>query len=147
VKRVLAFVCWWFVLFWLWFLLVGEWNRYELVAGAAVAAAAAAHAEGARALGRVGRLPAPATLAAAPAALWQIVVDFGVITWVLVRSLARRRVVRGEWIERTANTADAPWIAYLATFSPNAYPVEVDTHERTAVFHDLVPRRDSEAPL
>ena len=44
----LLWVVWWSVLFWLWFLLVGEWNRQELVAAALAATVAATLAEFAR---------------------------------------------------------------------------------------------------
>ena len=44
-KHVLAWVAWWLALFWLWFLLVGEWNRQELVAAALAATIAATLAE------------------------------------------------------------------------------------------------------
>src|SRR5207247_6288409 len=41
VKRVAGWVAWYVVLWWLWLLLVGEWNREEWIAAALAAAAAA----------------------------------------------------------------------------------------------------------
>src|SRR5581483_6479264 len=48
VRHVVAWAAWWIVLFWLWLLLVGEWDREQVVAAAVAASLAAAGAELAR---------------------------------------------------------------------------------------------------
>jgi hypothetical protein len=145
---------WWLALFWLWMLLVGDWNRIEWIAGAGAATVGAALAEYMRdALDlrlriSVGRLPALAT------ALGMVVVDFGILTWVVVRSAGRRRVHRGTFVTRefpiTAKgprgLGDRAWTMFAANFSPNAYVVDVDVDAGKVVLHDLVRFRKSEEP-
>jgi len=154
VKHVLAWVAWWVALFWLWFLLVGEWNDQELVAAAAAATIAATVAEYAR--GRTGfqaRLPLR-SLSDLPQALGMVVLDFGIVTWALVTSVARRRVVRGRLVSRefeggaagTDGVGPRAWTVLVASYSPNAYPIDVDPATRTILLHDLVPNRSSERP-
>ena len=38
------------------------------------------------------------------------------------------------------------WIALLATYSPNAYVVEIERERSLVLLHDLLPRRSSEEP-
>lgn len=151
-KHVLAWLAWWLVLFWFWFLLVGEWNRQELGAAAIAATVAASIAEYART--RTGfhlRLPVRG-LADLPQALAMVVVDFGIITRALIVSLARRRVVRGRLISREFGAGVVPDVGpnaltvLIASYSPNAYPIDVDREAGTVLLHDLVPNRRSESP-
>ena len=96
-KHVVAWVAWWLPLFWLWFLLVGEWNREEVVAAALAATIAATLAEFARVrTGFAARLRLR-DLKALPPALGMVFVDFGILVWALLASVARGRVVRGEF--------------------------------------------------
>jgi len=154
VKHVFAWLAWWIPLFWLWFLLVGEWNGQELAAAAISATIAASLAEFARV--RTGfRARGPLRgLADLPPALGMVIVDFGIVTWALVASVARRRVVRGRLVSREitggATSAEGvgrrAWTALLASYSPNAYAIDVDPETRTVLLHDLVPNRRSESP-
>jgi hypothetical protein len=118
-------------------LLVGEWNAQEWVAAASVATVAAALAETART--RAGASPREGARVLAHA--WSVpplvVVDFALLMWALVLSAARRRVVRGGFVD-----ADAPdaWTQLLATYSPNAYVV-LDTS-----MHRLLPFARSQEP-
>ena len=153
-KHVIPWLVWWIALFWLWFLLVGEWNVQELVAAAIAATIAATVAEFARArTGFSARVPWRA-LADLPQALGMVVVDFGIVTWALVSSVARRRVVRGRLVAREleggAGAAEGvgprAWTVLVACYSPNAYVVDVDPGSHTVLFHDLVPNRRSETP-
>jgi hypothetical protein len=154
VKHVLPWIAWWVALFWLWLLLVGQWDREQLVAAAIAATIAATVAELART--RTG-LSAPLplrVLARVPAALGMVVVDFGILAWALVAGVARRRIVRGELVTRerprgswvTAGTGPRAWTVLVASLSPNAYVVDVDPEERRVVLHDLVRRPKSEEP-
>jgi multisubunit Na+/H+ antiporter MnhE subunit len=122
-------------LFWLWMLLVGEWSGVLLVAGAIVAVLGA----------RVGR-PGRRVLARSWTVPWEIVADFGIVLWALVRSVVRRRPVRGGFHVRRRYAGDAGWVMWLATLSPNAYVVDVDEEAGTVLVHDLVTRRASEEP-
>lgn len=153
-KHVLPWLAWWLALFWLWFALVGEWNNQELAAAAISATIAASLAELART--RTGfsvRVPLRG-LVDVPGALGMVVVDFGIVTWALLASVARRRVVRGRLFSRNLDggAVDArrvggrAWAMLLACYSPNAYPIDVDPETNTVLLHDLVPYTPSERP-
>jgi hypothetical protein len=154
VKHAVPWLAWWLALFWLWFLLVGEWNPQEWVAAAVAATIAASLAELARTrTGFRARLPLRA-LADLPQALGMVVVDFGIVTWALVSSVARGRVVRGRLVSRELETAAAArgvgpraWTVLVASYSPNAYVIDVDPETRIVLLHDLVPNRRSESPV
>jgi hypothetical protein len=76
-----------------------------------------------------------------------VLVDFVVLTYALLASLARRRIVRGVYrANRLPAIGGWAGITLAATLSPNAYVVEVDRKSRTALVHDLVPLRASEKP-
>lgn len=150
-KHVLAWVAWWIPLFWLWLLLVGEWNREEIVAAAIAAAVAAALAEFARVrTGLAARIPLR-DLAMLPPALGMVFVDFGILVWALVVSVGRRRVVRGELVSRKTAVAGGvgppAWAVLVASYSPNAYVLDLDPETRQVLIHDLVRNRASEEPV
>ncbi len=153
-KHLLPWLGWWLALFGLWLLLVGEWNGEQVVAAAIAATIAASVAEFARK--RTG-LSAPLplrVLAEVPAVLGMVFVDFGILTWALFAGIARRRIVRGELIAResprgswvTQGTGPRAWTVLVASFSPNAYVIDVDPEQRRILLHDLVPYRKSEEP-
>ncbi len=153
-KHVLAWVAWWIPLFWLWFLLVGEWNREELVAAAIAAALAAGGVELARVRTGFGASLPLRVLAAAPSALGMVVVDFGILAGALFASVARGRIVRGEFVSRevgrgasaAGGVGPRAWTALVASYSPNAYVIDIDPETRLVLLHDLVPNRASERP-
>jgi hypothetical protein len=154
VKHVAAWVAWWLALFWLWLLLVGEWNREELAAAAIGATVAASIAEFARTRTSFGaRMPRWA-LADVPRVLAMVLVDFGIVAWALIVSLAHRRVVRGELVSRrlergtvaARGVGPRAWTALAASYSPNAYVIDIEPETSTVLLHDLVPRRSSESP-
>jgi hypothetical protein len=148
VAKVVALAAWFVALFWLWLLLVGEWNGQEITAAAVAAAVGAILAEAAgRVAGVTPTLPSRRVLARSKTVPLDVVVDFAVIVRVLVTSLVRRRVVRGSFLVRRGAPDDPAWAMWIATISPNAYVVDVDTDADTVLVHDLVPRRASEAPL
>jgi hypothetical protein len=154
VKRVVPWLAWWIVLFWLWLLLVGQWNREQLVAAAIAATLAASVAEFARArTGFAAPLPLR-VLAQLPQALGMVVVDFGIVSWALLAGVARGRIVRGELVVRelprgswaAQGTGPRAWTVLFASYSPNAYVVDVDPEEGRVLLHDLVRHRASEKP-
>jgi hypothetical protein len=81
-------------------------------------------------------------------------VDFGILLWALVAGAVRREVVRGAFRSRDFRAGgDDPsaaavraWVSLTATFSPNAYVVDVDPEQDLVLLHDLVPFRKSEEP-
>jgi hypothetical protein len=80
------------------------------------------------------------------------VVDFGIVVWALLASVARREVVRGSFrsreLDRKRDAGGAgprAWVALAASYSPNAYVVDVEP-DATVLVHDLVPHRRSESP-
>jgi hypothetical protein len=154
VRGVGAWLVWWTALFWLWFLLVGEWNRIELVAAASAATVSASFAEVVRAKAGM-RFVVPLRLVSELAnALGMVVVDFGIVMTVLFRSLARRNVHRGQFVVRDLDVVgDDPrafgeraFRTFAANFSPNAYVIDMDPDQRSVLLHDLVVFRKSEEP-
>jgi hypothetical protein len=150
VKHVLAWAATWLALFWLWLLLAGDWNRIEIIAAACGAAVAATIAEIARSRAGVSPRVPLVWVGRAWSVPHQIVVDFGIITAALARSLVRRSVVRGEFRAHPFPPREGQgvraWAVWAAQFSPNAYVIEVDADRELVLVHDLVPNRASEKP-
>jgi hypothetical protein len=157
VKHVVPWLAWWLALFWLWMLLVGEWNREEWVAAAIAATIAATLAEFARLRTGFSARLSLRDLAVLPKALGMVFVDFGILVWALVVSVGRRRIVRGELVSRevehgsavTRGVGSRAWAVLVSAYSPNAYVVDLDLDPETrrVVFHDLVRNRASEEPV
>jgi hypothetical protein len=154
VKHVVAWVAWWVALFWLWLLLVGVWNREQLVAAAIAATIASTGAEFARARTDFGAPLPLRVLRTLPQALGMVVVDFAILVWALLAGVARGRVVRGTLVSRelpsdswvTRGTGWRAWTMLVASFSPNAYVVDAEIEARRVVLHDLVTYRWWEEP-
>jgi hypothetical protein len=154
VKHLRAWIASWTVAWWLWMLLVGEWNHYEWIAASGAATVAATIAEIARTRAEVrARVPVE-WLTRGWSALIVVFTDFGIVMWALFRSVVRREVVRGAFRshEIDAGGDDASsvgirtWRNLLANYSPNAYVVEIDPERGLVLVHDLIPRRKSEEP-
>jgi hypothetical protein len=150
VKHVPPWLAIWLALFWLWLLLAGDWNRIEIIAAACGATVAATLGEIARSRADVApRIPLR-WIGRGWSVPHQIVVDFWIITWALVRSAARREVVRGEFRAHPFPAREGPgvrsWATWTAQFSPNAYVIEIDEERELSLVHDLVPNRASEKP-
>jgi hypothetical protein len=154
VKLVLRWAVWFVVLWWLWMLLVGEWNHYEWLAATAAAAVAASVFELMRVrTNTTARVPG-AWIARAASVPLQVFVDFGIVTSALVRSIVTRSVVRGVFRahefpatgESREDVGIRAWVDYVANFSPNALTVDIDREHGLSLVHDLVPNRSSEKP-
>jgi multisubunit Na+/H+ antiporter MnhE subunit len=154
-RRPLAWALWFVAFFWIWMLLVGDWNRVEWIAGTIVAAVAATIAELLRASTRMQLLVPLDVLRKSALVLPMVFVDFGILVVALARSLATGRVTRGQYVSRpidpgpkttSAGVARRAWIVLLAGYSPNAYVVDIDAERETVLLHDLVPYRRSEEP-
>jgi hypothetical protein len=146
-------VAWWIALFWLWLAYQGEWNRIEWVAAAAAATLGAALATTIASLGLLRyRIPLRA-LVESRRVPQQIVIDFAIVTGALARRLLGRRV-EGTFVVRSFESAgsgaratgDRGWRAVAATYSANAYVVDVDPGRHLVLLHDLVENRSSEDP-
>jgi hypothetical protein len=147
-RHLVPWVVWWIALFWLWMLLVGEWNAIEWVAAAGSATIAATLAELMRSIAGV-RFGVPLQpLRAIGAALVMVLVDFGIV----MAALVRRR--RGEFVVREFDAGgDDPgsvgrraFTMLVANVSPNAYVIDIDREHDLVLLHDLVPFRKSEEP-
>lgn len=153
-RHLLPWLATWLALFWLWLLLAGEWNRQEWIAAASAAAVAATVGEIARTrAGVTARVPLR-WVAKAWTVPAMVCVDFGIVVWALLASLVRREVVRGTFrAHEFPAGGDDPtsvgvraWAGVTATYSPNAYVVDLDAERGLALVHDLVPYRESEKP-
>jgi hypothetical protein len=153
-RRALPWLATWVGLWWLWMLLVGEWDATEWIAAAVTAAVATTGGRIAwREGGRRVRVPLRTILSArsVPPA---ILVDFGIVMYALGLALVRRRVPRGVFLARPFDASgDDPtsvgarvWRTFTAMYSPNAYVVDVDCERGTVLLHDLIENRSSEAP-
>jgi hypothetical protein len=155
VRHVVAWTAWWIALFSLWLLLVGEWNREQAVAAALAATLAAAGGELARTRTGFGARFPLRLVSHVPQALGMVVVDFGLLVWALLASIARRRIARGEFVSRelergtwvVRSPGRRAWTALVASLSPNAYVVDVDVSTRRVLLHDLTRNRKSERPV
>jgi len=154
VKLARRWVAWFVCLWWFWILLVGEWNHDEWIAATGAAAVGASLFELMRSrVGAVARVPR-GWLVRGRSVPHQIVADFGIITAALVRSIVTRNVVRGTFTtNRFPATGDSrddvgarAWADWIANFSPNAIPVDIDRERGLSLVHDLVPNRSSEKP-
>ena len=153
-KLVLRWAIWFTVLWWLWMLLVGEWNHYEWIAATAAAAVGASVFELMRwRTNTHARVPA-VWIGRARSVPHQVFIDFGIVTWALVRSIATGRVVRGVFRENEfpatggskRDVGARAWTDWVANFSPNAVPIDIDRERGISLVHDLVPNRSSEKP-
>jgi hypothetical protein len=148
VKRLLGWVIWLVAAWWLWMLLVGEWNHDEWIAATAAGLVAASLFELMRTrVNAVARVP-PAWIKRAATDPQQIFVDFGIITAALFRR--DTGVFRSHAFDATggdaADVGARAWAQWTASFSPNAIPIDIDRDEGTSLVHDLVPNRASEKP-
>jgi len=146
VRHIRSWLAFFVALWWLWLLLVGEWNRYEWIAATAAAAVAATIAEIARAAAGVhARIPLT-WLRRGWSAFLVVFSDFAIVMLALARRPSgtfRRRAAPAEG-DDPDSVGIRVWTSLLADYSPNAYVIELEKGE--TLVHDLVPRRRSEKP-
>jgi multisubunit Na+/H+ antiporter MnhE subunit len=144
VRHIRAWLVFWLVLFWLWMLLAGEWNRIEWIAAACAAAVAATIAEVARTRANAGVRVPLAWVAKAATVPLMVFVDFGIVMW----ALARRRSgqVRERPSPATGSAGIRFWANLTANYSPNSFIIDLDPDRGSVLVHDLVPFRRSEEP-
>jgi hypothetical protein len=144
VSRIVSFVFWFCTLELLWAMLVGTTQSTELLVGLAAAALGAAFAEVLRTQGLFVIAPDWRLLAKAWKLPWLVPFDFGLVTWTLVRSLARGGRVRGRWVTvpyPLARGAKGSWQRTFAVATANgaANALVVDVGERESELHALEP--------
>ena len=140
--RAARFLAWVAGLELLWLVLVGTTQSTEVVAGLGAAVVGACFVEVLRTHGLLGFRLAPGIVVRAWRIPGQVVFDFALVSWLLLRALARRRRVRGEWVTIEFPTADGPRGRFeraltvaLANETPNA--IVVDVAEGKALLHSL----------
>lgn len=149
----LGVLIWWPLLFALWVLFAGEWSWLIAGWGAVLASIATV---GAGVVARQGLLDVHGRFGWArelgPAAI-AVVVDFGILTRVLVTAMIRRRREAGVFLEDRSTAGEGrlqagrrTWVALVATWSPNCYVVDIAPHSGRRMIHDLRPHRPSELP-
>lgn len=154
VRPALFWLGWWCVLFPLWLVFVGAWDLYDGVAGVVAAAVAATAALAVRELGLLSLRPRAGGFSGLARVPLQVFADFGILVAALVRTLAGRPV-RGVFLAKKlpaggpgSEAAFARALAAVAaTYSPNAYVVDVDLDRNVVLMHDLVRNSASEEPL
>jgi hypothetical protein len=145
VPRIASFALWFCGLELLWAMLVGTTQSTELLVGLAVAAIGAAFAETLRALGLFTAAPDAKLLAKAWKLPWLVPFDFALVTWTLVRSLARGQRVRGRWVTvpyPVHTGAKGRWDRTFAVATANgaANAIVVDMGPEETEMHALEPQ-------
>jgi hypothetical protein len=142
-RRIVSLVAWWALFVLLWIAYVGTIARLEVLAGLGAAALAVLALEVVRAQGLLTFRADRRWLLRAWKEPVQIIYDFGLLAWLLVR----RRRIEGEYI-----TVDFPaggarpeqawrraWVTTVGTMSPNVIVVEIDDERNAALLHSLDP--------
>lgn len=143
-RRAVSLLAWFVGLEMLWAVLVGTTQSTELLAGLGAAALGAVFAEVLRTHGLLVVAPDFRLAAKAWKLPWLVPFDFALVTWVLVRSLARGRRVRGSWVSvpfRVDAGAKGRWQRAFAVSTSNgaANAIVVDLHDGQAEMHALAP--------
>ncbi len=153
-RHAAAWLAWVGVLWAFWILLVGEWSQIEVIAASCVAPLAATVAELVRArAGLRARVPLRLVWAGRTVPL-MVFVDFAVITWALLVTAAHGRRVHGTFRakpfaaggEDAAGLGRRAFTTVAATYSPNAYVIDIDRERDVVLVHDIVPLSASESP-
>lgn len=144
VQRVLTLLFWFVLLEIIWAVLVGTTQSTELIVGLAASALGAVFATVLRSKGLLDFDPDVKLVAKAWRLPWFVLFDFGLITWVLLSSLARGRRIRGSWVRvpfPTDEGARGRWQRAfgVATANGAANALVVDLDDGQALMHALRP--------
>jgi hypothetical protein len=142
VERAARFLAWLLVLELLWLVLVGTTQSTEVIAGLGAAALGAGFVEALRARGLLAFRLSPQIVARVWRIPPQVVFDFALLTWVLLKALARRRRVRGEWLTIDFPTRAGPTGRFeraltVALENETANAIVVDLDGEKALLHSL----------
>jgi multisubunit Na+/H+ antiporter MnhE subunit len=147
-RRVVSLVVWWALLVCLWALYVGTSARIEILWGLGAAVVGAVAAEVVRSQGLFRFRVDPRWILRAWKTLPQIVFDFGLIVWELVRALAHGRRVSGAYVAvpfPAGNPAlgvdrwRRAFSATVGTMTPNGIVVDIDPDTDLALMHSIRP--------
>ena len=146
-KGAASWVLWWASLALLWLLYQGEWNSIQLYAAASAGAVSATVAMLVRAYARPRVRFERRWLAHVARVPLDVLVEFVVVTRVLVRALAERRVPTGEFRavpfpaggSRPAERGRRALVTMAMGYSPNSYVVDIDEDQGLALVHLLSP--------
>ena len=141
-QHAAAFLVVWITLWWAWQLFVGEWGRYEWVAGAIAATVGALIGEIAVTRAGAGATFPWAIVKSAPAALGMVFVDFVTVMKLLVTR--PEGVFRTTPFEYPDDIPHRAWAMVVADYSANAYVVDISGGE--SLTHHLQPRKASQEP-
>jgi hypothetical protein len=142
-RRAETWAAFWVVLFVFWLLYEGEWDRSEVIAGSAAAAIAATAATVATEIALLRHRFEPRVLARLAKVPWQVVREFGIVTWFLVRH--PRGGGQFQTYEFPAGGNDPVGRARRAVttlgaaFSPNSYILDIDPDSNEVLAHTLKP--------
>jgi multisubunit Na+/H+ antiporter MnhE subunit len=142
-RRLGTWALFWIALFPLWLLYEGEWDRTEVVAGAAAATIGATAAVVALEVALLRYRFGVCVLARAAKVPWSVVHEFWLITTFLMRH--PRGGGQFERFEFAAGRTDPEGrarrasTALLATLSPNSYIVDIDPATGEVLAHTLQP--------
>jgi hypothetical protein len=142
VRAVVRIVVWAAALEALWFVLVGTIQSTELAAGGIASVVTVVFVEALRARGLLEFTPSLRVVARAWSIPGQVVFDFGLVLWIVVREVARGRRVRGVWVEIDYPTEPGrvgrfqrALVATLENETPNGIVVDLDRGR--ALLHSL----------
>jgi hypothetical protein len=143
-RRTVSLLGWFAALEVLWAVLVGTTQSTELLAGLGAAAVGALFAEALRSQELLVVVPDVRLAAKAWKLPWLVLFDFALVTWVLLRSLARGRRVRGSWVTVPFRIDAGPkgrWQRTFAVATSNgaANAIVVDLSDGQAEMHALAP--------
>ena len=150
-RRVGTWAAFWVVLFPLWLAYEGEWDRSEAIAGAAAAAIGATAATVAVEAALLRYRFELAVLARAAKVPWQVVREFGLVTWFLVRNPRGSGQFQTYGFAARANDpvgrARRATTTLLAAFSPNSYILDIDPDSNEVLAHTLKPMPRNQVTL
>lgn len=141
-RRVGRLAGWFVCLEAVWMAFIGTTQSTEIVAGAIASAIVVAFVEVLRARGLLAFGGSPSMVARSWKIPHEIVFDFFLVQWLLLRALLQRRRVRGEWVMVPFPVADGPrgrferaLVATVENMTANGLVVDLDRGE--ALLHSL----------
>ena len=145
-RRAVSVASSWTLLVLLWIAFVGTTDTTEVLVGLLAAAIATFALEVVRAQRLLGFRFERATFIRALGSIAHIPYDFGIVTWELVRALARRRRVAGAYVELPFSAGETgraqhAWRRAVTTVAgsvaPNTIVVHIDPEQNSALVHTL----------
>jgi multisubunit Na+/H+ antiporter MnhE subunit len=138
---------WWVALGVIWLLLVDTTNPEELLVGAVAASLAATVALAVHRQGYIRFWPRARWLGELPHVMQDVIVDCGLLTGALWRTLVLRQPVHGETIrvpfhhggDNGRDGARRALVNFAVSLTPNSYVIDIDPEADSLLVHRLVP--------